>query len=58
MLVHIIGDYGAGDLAFAEVAQRIKLYLPDAEPLIVYSQTSARCNFLCVEAPIPTLTCS
>jgi hypothetical protein len=35
MLVHIIADYGpAGDLAFSEVAQRIKLYLPDAEPVI------------------------
>ncbi|MGB7923849.1 MAG: SAM-dependent chlorinase/fluorinase [Pyrinomonadaceae bacterium] len=31
MLVHIIADYGQGDLAFAEVAQRIKSYLPDAE---------------------------
>jgi hypothetical protein len=34
MLVHIIADYGPGDLAFAEVAQRIKFYLPDAEPLL------------------------
>ena len=34
MLVHIIGDYGHGDLAFAEVVQRIKLYLPDAEPML------------------------
>ena len=34
MLVHIIADYGAGDLAFAEVVQRIKLYLPDAEPVL------------------------
>ena len=34
MLVHIIADYGLGDLAFAEVVQRIKLYLPDAEPLL------------------------
>jgi hypothetical protein len=33
MLIHVIADYGTGDLAFAEVAQRIKLYLPDAEPL-------------------------
>lgn len=33
MLVHIVADYGQGDLAFAEVAQRIKLYLPDAEPV-------------------------
>jgi hypothetical protein len=34
MLVHIIADYGVGDLAFAEVVQRIKLYLPDAEPVL------------------------
>lgn len=34
MLVHIIADYGFGDLAFAEVVQRIKFYLPDAEPIL------------------------
>jgi hypothetical protein len=34
MLVHIIADYGQGDLAFAEVVQRIKLFLPDAEPVL------------------------
>jgi hypothetical protein len=34
MLVHIIADYGQGDLAFAEVVQRIKLYLPDAETVL------------------------
>ena len=34
MLIHIIADYGQGDLAFAEVVQRIKLYLPDAEPVL------------------------
>jgi hypothetical protein len=35
MLVHIIADYGpTGDLAFAEVVQRIKLHLPDAEPVL------------------------
>jgi hypothetical protein len=33
MLLHVIADYGPGDLAFAEVAQRLKLRLPDAEPL-------------------------
>jgi hypothetical protein len=33
MLVHVIADYGPGDLAFAEVAQRLKLHLPDAEPI-------------------------
>src|ERR1051325_2798822 len=34
MLVHIIADYGQGDLAFAEVVQRLKYYLPDAEPML------------------------
>jgi hypothetical protein len=34
MLVHIVADYGHGDLAFAEVVQRIKLHLPDAEPVL------------------------
>ncbi len=34
MLVHIIADYGYGDLAFAEVVQRLKLHLPEAEPLL------------------------
>ncbi|MBW4560892.1 MAG: SAM-dependent chlorinase/fluorinase [Mojavia pulchra JT2-VF2] len=34
MLVHIIADYGFGDLAFAEVVQHLKLYLPDAEPIL------------------------
>jgi hypothetical protein len=33
MLVHVIADYGPGDLAFAEVAQRLMLRLPDAEPV-------------------------
>jgi hypothetical protein len=33
MLAHVIADYGPGDLAFAEVAQRLKLHLPDAEPI-------------------------
>src|ERR671915_876064 len=35
MLFHVVADYGPGDLAFAEVAQRIKLHLPDAE--LVYT---------------------
>lgn len=30
VLVHLIADYGAGDLAFAEVSQRVTLALPDA----------------------------
>jgi len=34
MLVHIVADYGQGDLAFAEVVQRIKRYLPDAEMML------------------------
>lgn len=34
MLVHIVADYGHGDLAFAEVVQRIKFYLPDAETVL------------------------
>ena len=34
MLVHIVADYGHGDLAFAEVVQRIKLHIPDAEPIL------------------------
>ena len=35
MLVHIVADYGHGDLAFAEVIQRVKLHLPDAEAVAV-----------------------
>lgn len=34
MLVHVIADYGHGDLAFAEVVQRLKLHLPDAQPIL------------------------
>ena len=34
MLVHIVADYGQGDLAFAEVVQRLKFYLPDAEAVL------------------------
>lgn len=34
MLVHVIADYGQGDLAFAEVVQRIKVHLPDAETVL------------------------
>jgi hypothetical protein len=33
MLIHVVADYGPGDLAFAEVAQRIKLHLANAELL-------------------------
>jgi hypothetical protein len=31
MLLHLVADFGAGDLAFAEVAQRLKRRLPEAE---------------------------
>ena len=30
MLVHVVADYGHGDLAFAEVCQRLALHLPQA----------------------------
>ncbi len=30
MLIHVVADYGAGDLAFAEVAQRLALHVPGA----------------------------
>jgi hypothetical protein len=33
MLIHVIADYGPGDLAFAEVAQRIRLHPVEAELL-------------------------
>ena len=33
-MIHIIADYGYGDLAFAEVVQRIRVHLPDAEPVL------------------------
>jgi len=35
MLVHVIADYGHGDLAYAEVAQRLIALLPDAR--LVYT---------------------
>jgi hypothetical protein len=35
MLLHIVADYGHGDLAFAEVVQRILLHLPDAAPVLI-----------------------
>ena len=31
MLVHLVADYGPGDLAAAEVIQRLALHLPDAQ---------------------------
>ncbi|HVM01604.1 MAG TPA: hypothetical protein VM263_02960 [Acidimicrobiales bacterium] len=35
MLVHLIADYGHGDLAFAEVRQRLAAFLPEAEVFVV-----------------------
>ncbi|GAA0267843.1 hypothetical protein [Cryptosporangium japonicum] len=35
MLVHLIADYGPGDLAFAEVRQQLARHLPDAD--VVYT---------------------
>lgn len=34
MLLHIVADYGHGDLAFAEVVQQFKLHLPEATPVL------------------------
>jgi S-adenosylmethionine hydrolase len=31
MLLHLIGDYGVGDLSFAEVASRLKRLIPECE---------------------------
>lgn len=47
MLVHLIADYGHGDLAFAEVTQRIKFHLPDAEliPVPVPSFSTLAADF-------------
>ncbi|MCI0427245.1 MAG: hypothetical protein L0Z46_04440 [Nitrospiraceae bacterium] len=49
MLVHIIADYGTGDLAFAEVVQRIMLHLPDAEPVRTSSRKTrpAKTGMIC-----------
>ncbi len=30
MLIHVVADYGHGDLAFAEVCQRLALHIPEA----------------------------
>ena len=36
MLIHVVADHGpAGDLAFAEAVQRIRLHLPDGERVLV-----------------------
>ncbi|HLR46397.1 MAG TPA: SAM hydroxide adenosyltransferase [Deinococcales bacterium] len=34
MLIHVVADFGAADLAFAEVTQRLKRLLPRAEVLV------------------------
>ena len=34
MLVHLIADYGSGDLAFAEVRQRLAQFLPEADVFV------------------------
>src|SRR3712207_365393 len=34
MLLHVIADYGLGDLAFAEVRQRLEMLLPDAAVVV------------------------
>src|SRR5690349_6243556 len=62
MLVHIVADSGQGDLAFAEVVQRLKFYLPEAEPVLTpVPPFSALAAGFCVaqlglnEAPAGTL---
>jgi hypothetical protein len=62
VLVHIVADYGHGDLAFSEVIQRIRIHLPDAElvltPVPAFSTLAAG---FCIaqlglnEAPLGTL---
>jgi hypothetical protein len=39
VLVHVIADYGPGDLAYAEVRQRLALHLPGAD--VVYTPVPA-----------------
>ena len=41
MLLHLIADFGHSDLAFAEVAQRLKLYLPEAQLVLTAVPTFA-----------------
>jgi hypothetical protein len=56
MLVHIVADYGQGDLAFDEVVQRIKLYLSDAEPVSTPCRLSPRSRDLFPRAVAATAT--
>ena len=39
MLLHLVADYGVGDLAVAEVRQRLAMHLPDAD--VVYTPVPA-----------------
>jgi hypothetical protein len=41
VLLHLIADYGPGDLAFAEIGQRLKLLLPEAQVLATTVQPFA-----------------
>jgi hypothetical protein len=34
VLIHMIADYGHGDPTFAEVRQRLTLFVPEAEVLL------------------------
>ncbi len=50
MLVHMVADYGHGDLAFARVAQRVRLRLPDAETVPMPPLATLAAGF-CVARP-------
>ncbi len=45
VLIHMIADYGHGDLAFAEVRQCLALFVPEAEvfltPVPAFNTVSA-----------------
>ena len=58
MLIHMIADYGHGDLAFAEVRQRLALFVPEAEvfltPVPAFDTVSAgfcAAQLACTEGP-------
>ena len=59
MLVHIIVDYGTGDLAFAEVVQQLRVNLPDAEcvltPVAPFATLAAGFCIALNKAPAGTL---
>ena len=48
MLLHVVADFGTGDLAFAEVAQRFALHLPEAQvwPTAVPAFATVTAGFL------------